>query len=92
MEVISYQGKEYELQSIYNEIERDFGQVEIGFEIWSTNKGIYMIAGRLIDYSNNHSDILILGVTEDPESFEDVVETFELAKHYKTKSYEEDTI
>ena len=92
MEYIFYKGVNYELQSISNEMERDFGQVEVGFELWLTNKGVYLIVGRLIDYSNNHSDILILGTNKDPEMFEAIVDTFVLSKHYKTKSYEEDTI
>jgi hypothetical protein len=92
METVIFNGYEYELITLYNEIEKDFGQVEVTFEIWSTQDGYYIVIGRYIDYSKDKDGIFILSTTRSTDEFEDIVNNFELHKHYKPNTSEEDTI
>jgi hypothetical protein len=92
METVIFNGYQYELITLYNEIEKDFGQVEVTFEIWSTQDNYYIVIGRYIDYSKDKDGIFILGTTRSTDTFEDIVDNFELHKHYKPNRNEEDTI
>jgi len=92
METVVYNGYIYELVALHNEIEKDFGQVEVTFELWSTQDDYYIVIGRYIDYSKDREGIFVLQTTNDTDMFEEIVDNFELHKHYKHKTYEEDNV